>query len=70
MFQKYEEWKNGLPDFKWVDEYLPDTQRWNNFTTSLSSIRDSVRDSIDIGKYSLFGCLVEHVRVHNSQGVD
>lgn len=38
-----------MPDFKWLDDVLPDTDRWNQFSTNLKSIQNSVRDSIEIG---------------------
>lgn len=46
---KYEEWKTGLPDFKWIDDVLPDTEQWSKFSKSMKSIQDSVIESIDIG---------------------
>lgn len=48
--QRYEEWKDGLPDMKWVEELFPDNAQWSQFSRSLVSLRDSVRDSIEIGK--------------------
>lgn len=47
--KKYDEWKEGLPDFKWVDDILPDTEQWSKFSKSMKSIQESVVDSIDIG---------------------
>lgn len=52
FLQRYEEWKEGLPDFKWVDDLLPDTQKWSKFTNSLAAIKESVRDSIELGRNS------------------
>lgn len=49
--KRYEEWRDGLPDFKWLDEVLPDTEQWNKFSTNLKTITNSVRDSIEIGKF-------------------
>lgn len=51
--QRYEEWKDGLPDMKWLDDVLPDNDQWNNFSKKLLSIREAVRDSIEIGKKKL-----------------
>lgn len=51
--QRYEEWRDGLPDFKWLDEVLPDTEQWNKFSNNLKTITNSVRDSIEIGMLSL-----------------
>lgn len=50
FLQKYEEWKDGLPDFKWLDEIMPDTEQWTKFSSNLKTISNSVRDSIEIGK--------------------
>lgn len=47
--KKYEEWKTGLPDFKWIDDVLPDTEQWSKFSKSMKSIQESVIESIDIG---------------------
>lgn len=47
--QRYEEWRDGLPDFKWLDDVLPDTEQWNKYSNNLKSITNSVRDSIEIG---------------------
>ncbi|XP_055532232.1 dynamin-like 120 kDa protein, mitochondrial isoform X1 [Wyeomyia smithii] len=46
--KRYEEWKDGLPDMKWLDEVLPDNEKWGKFTKSLLAIKDSVKDSIEI----------------------
>lgn len=50
LSQRYEEWKDGLPDFKWIDDVLPDNDQWNQFSISLKNITNSMRDSIEIGK--------------------
>lgn len=34
---------------KWLEDILPDNEQWNTFSKSISSMRDSVRDSIVIG---------------------
>ena len=47
--QRYEEWREGLPDFKWLDDILPDNDQWNQFSHNLKGITNSVRDSIEIG---------------------
>lgn len=49
LLQRYEEWRDGLPDFKWLDDVLPDTEQWNKYSNNLKSITNSVRDSIEIG---------------------
>nr|XP_019527070.2 dynamin-like 120 kDa protein, mitochondrial isoform X1 [Aedes albopictus] len=46
--KRYEEWKDGLPDMKWLEEVLPDNEKWGQFTKSLLAVKDSVKDSIEI----------------------
>lgn len=49
-FQRYEEWKDGLPDFKWLNDVLPDNEQWNKFSNDLKTIQNSIRDTIEIGE--------------------
>uniref|UniRef100_A0AAG5DRH7 Dynamin-like GTPase OPA1, mitochondrial n=1 Tax=Anopheles atroparvus TaxID=41427 RepID=A0AAG5DRH7_ANOAO len=46
--KRYEEWKDGLPDMKWLEEVLPDNEKWAQFTKSLLTVKDAVKDSIEI----------------------
>ncbi|XP_055627530.1 dynamin-like 120 kDa protein, mitochondrial isoform X2 [Toxorhynchites rutilus septentrionalis] len=46
--KRYEEWKDGLPDMKWLDDVLPDNEKWAQFSRSLIAMKDSVKDSIEI----------------------
>ncbi|XP_055593264.1 dynamin-like 120 kDa protein, mitochondrial isoform X2 [Uranotaenia lowii] len=46
--KRYEEWKDGLPDMKWLEEVFPDNDKWAKFTSSLLKVKDSVKDSIEI----------------------
>ncbi|XP_031635854.1 dynamin-like 120 kDa protein, mitochondrial isoform X4 [Contarinia nasturtii] len=46
--KRYEEWRDGLPDFKWLDDVLPNNDQWSSFSNNLKSIKNSVRDSIEI----------------------
>lgn len=48
--QRYEEWKDGLPDMKWLEDILPDNPQWKQFYSNLASVSKSVSDSIEIGK--------------------
>lgn len=48
---KYDEWKDGLPDMQWLKDVMPDNDQWNNFAKSMGSVRDSLRDSIEIGEF-------------------
>lgn len=50
MNKRYEEWKDGLPDLKWLEDIFPDNQEWKSFSRNLIAMRDNVRDSIEIGK--------------------
>lgn len=49
QYQKYQDWKEGLPDLKWLDEVLPDNEKWQQFRGSLIQLKDSVAESIEIG---------------------
>ena len=46
--QKYEEWKQGLPDMKWLDEVLPDSEQWTKVSKGLLAMSASMKDSIQI----------------------
>uniref|UniRef100_U5EJB3 Dynamin-like GTPase OPA1, mitochondrial n=1 Tax=Corethrella appendiculata TaxID=1370023 RepID=U5EJB3_9DIPT len=46
--KRYEEWKDGLPDFKWLDDVLPDNEKWTKFSQNVNTIKDAVKDSINI----------------------
>lgn len=48
--QRYEEWKDGLPDMKWLEDIFPDNQQWKQFSRDLASVTKSVGESIEIGK--------------------
>lgn len=50
MNKRYEEWKDGLPDMKWLEEVLPDNERWGQFARNLLAMKESVKDSIEIGE--------------------
>lgn len=54
MNKKYEEWRDGLPDLKWLDDVLPDTEQWRAFNKSLSTTLASFKNSIQLGKYYMF----------------
>ncbi|EEB18045.1 conserved hypothetical protein [Pediculus humanus corporis] len=44
----FEDWKNNVFDFKWLDEYLPDTAQWNNMRVSLIALKDKVKDNVEM----------------------
>lgn len=47
---RFEQWKEGLPDMKWLDEIMPDNDQWNNFSKGINSLRIALADSIHIGE--------------------
>jgi optic atrophy protein 1 len=49
-FQKYEEWKDGLPDMAWLKEVFPDNEQWQNFSNGVISVTEKFKDSIEIGE--------------------
>nr|CAD7392786.1 unnamed protein product [Timema cristinae] len=44
----YERWKEAMPDMAWLDNYLPDSEKWDSFRGSLMSMSDKVKDSIEL----------------------
>lgn len=50
LFQKYDDWKDGLPDLKWLDEVLPAKDKWQEWRGSLIDFKDSIKDNIEIGE--------------------
>lgn len=50
--QRYEEWKDGLPDMKWLEDIFPDNQQWKQFSRDLALVSKSVGESIEIGEFS------------------
>lgn len=46
--KKYAEWKDGLPDMGWLNELLPDNDKWDQFTTTLISAKDKIGDQLQI----------------------
>lgn len=50
LFQKYEEWKDGLPDMAWLNEVFPDNQQWQNFSNGVISLIPKIRDAVEIGE--------------------
>lgn len=50
--QRYEDWKDGLPDLKWLEEALPQGEKWSQFSKTLIEIGGAVKDVIEIGMYT------------------
>lgn len=41
-----------MPNLKWLDDVLPDNDKWNQWRGNLIELRDNVKNNIDIGKTS------------------
>ncbi|XP_032291684.1 dynamin-like GTPase OPA1, mitochondrial isoform X6 [Drosophila virilis] len=50
LSKKYEEWKEGLPDMKWLEVALPQGERWSQFSQNLIEMGSVVKNAIDIAK--------------------
>lgn len=50
FFQTFEEWSNSIPDFKWLNDYLPDSQQIDKMRVSLLSFKDKIKDNVEMGK--------------------
>lgn len=49
MLQKYQEWKDSLPDLSWLDDVLPNNDQMTTIQKSLKSIVNTVKN-IDFSK--------------------
>lgn len=62
MLQKYQEWKDSLPDLSWLDEVLPNNEQMTTIQKSLKSIVNTVKN-IDFSKIAkLFFFIVEELK--------
>lgn len=65
--QKYEDWKEGLPDMKWLEDALPQGERWSQFSQNLIEMGSVVKNAIDIGEFLLRRaynlCLISHFKL-------
>ncbi|XP_017868573.1 PREDICTED: dynamin-like 120 kDa protein, mitochondrial isoform X5 [Drosophila arizonae] len=50
LSKKYEDWKEGLPDMKWLEDALPQSERWSQFSRNLIEVGSVVKNAIDIAK--------------------
>ncbi|XP_017839591.1 dynamin-like 120 kDa protein, mitochondrial isoform X5 [Drosophila busckii] len=50
LSKKYEDWKDGLPDLKWLEDALPQGERWSQFSKNLIEVGGLVKNAIDIAK--------------------
>lgn len=46
--KKYEQWKEGLPDLSWIDNFIPTEQQWQKFRGSLLEVKTILADKIEI----------------------
>ncbi|XP_023165216.1 dynamin-like 120 kDa protein, mitochondrial isoform X5 [Drosophila hydei] len=50
LSKKYEDWKEGLPDMKWLEDALPQGERWSQFSRNLIEVGSIVKNAIEIAK--------------------
>ncbi|XP_068145005.1 dynamin-like GTPase OPA1, mitochondrial isoform X2 [Drosophila tropicalis] len=48
LSKKYEDWKDGLPDLKWLEDAMPQGERWSQFSRNLLEVGSVVKNAIDI----------------------
>ncbi|XP_055916150.1 dynamin-like 120 kDa protein, mitochondrial isoform X2 [Eupeodes corollae] len=48
LSKKYDEWKDGLPDFKWLQDALPQGEKWNGFNRKLIEMGELMKNTIEI----------------------
>lgn len=53
LYQKYEQWRDGLPDMSWLNEVFPDNEQWQKFSHGVVSMTEKIKDSIEIGMWLL-----------------
>lgn len=53
LSKKYEEWKDGLPDFKWLEDAMPQGERWSQFSRNLIEVGSLVKNAIEVAKDDL-----------------
>ncbi|XP_060516736.1 dynamin-like 120 kDa protein, mitochondrial isoform X2 [Cylas formicarius] len=46
--KKYNDWKDGMPDLKWLEEVLPDNEKWQEWRGNLIEFKDSIKDNIEL----------------------
>ncbi|XP_067629821.1 dynamin-like GTPase OPA1, mitochondrial isoform X4 [Eurosta solidaginis] len=50
LSKKYEEWKDGLPDMKWLEDVLPQGDKWSSFSKKLMEVGGAMKDVVQIAK--------------------
>ncbi|XP_032573043.1 dynamin-like 120 kDa protein, mitochondrial isoform X4 [Drosophila sechellia] len=53
LSKKYEDWKDGLPDFKWLEDAMPQGERWSQFSRNLIEVGSLVKNAIEVAKDDL-----------------
>ncbi|CAH1117965.1 unnamed protein product [Phaedon cochleariae] len=46
--KKYTDWKNGLPDLKWLEDVLPDNEKWHEWRGNLIDFKDNIKNNVEI----------------------
>lgn len=46
--QRYEEWKNGMPDLKWLKDVMPDERQWDGMQRNMMNLRDSFKNTVEL----------------------
>ncbi|KAI4464472.1 dynamin [Holotrichia oblita] len=46
--KKYQDWKDGLPDMKWLEDVMPDNDKWQQWRGSLIDFKNNMKDNIEI----------------------
>ncbi|XP_050512014.1 dynamin-like 120 kDa protein, mitochondrial isoform X1 [Diabrotica virgifera virgifera] len=46
--KKYNDWKDGLPDMKWLDEVLPDNEKFQQWRANLVDFKDNIKNNIEL----------------------
>ncbi|XP_018574590.1 dynamin-like 120 kDa protein, mitochondrial isoform X2 [Anoplophora glabripennis] len=46
--KKYNDWKDGLPDLKWLEEVLPDNDKWQQWRGNLVEFKDNIKNNIEL----------------------
>lgn len=42
MFQKYEEWKENLPDFSWIADLMPPPEKIDSYRERLMDLKNNI----------------------------
>ncbi|KAF4531828.1 hypothetical protein B566_EDAN000854 [Ephemera danica] len=46
--KSYEQWKENLPDMKWLEQYLPPPEKIDAFREGMIAMKDKLKDSFEI----------------------